>query len=275
MGKKVLVADLSGDIANAVFALPIAQLSFGEAWLGALAFSAQIYFDFSAYSDMAIGIARVLGFRLRENFNYPYTAQNITEFWRRWHISLGSWLRDYLFIPLGGSRCATWRICGNLLLTMALGGLWHGASWNFVLWGVLHGALLIVHRSLCWLIKGRKSLEAVLRSAPGTACRIACTFLIVALCWVLFRAPTSATAVAVYARLASPHAGLSLPGEPGPLLCLLALGVLGHLLAGVGKRQAWARRLPAPLVGAGFAALLVLAQLLAPGSNNAFIYFQF
>jgi alginate O-acetyltransferase complex protein AlgI len=126
MGKKVLIADLSGDIANAVFALPIAQLSFGQAWLGALAFSVQIYFDFSAYSDMAIGIARVLGFRLRENFNYPYTAQNITEFWRRWHISLSSWIREYIYIPLGGSRVGTVRTYVNLTVAFLLSGFWHG-----------------------------------------------------------------------------------------------------------------------------------------------------
>jgi alginate O-acetyltransferase complex protein AlgI len=144
MGKKVLVADLSGDIANAVFALPIAQLSFGEAWLGALAFSAQIYFDFSAYSDMAIGIARVLGFRLRENFNYPYTAQNITEFWRRWHISLSSWIRECIYIPLGGSRVGTARTYVNLTVAFLLSGFWHGAAWTYVVWGIFHGLFLVV-----------------------------------------------------------------------------------------------------------------------------------
>src|SRR5262249_40180763 len=159
-------------------------------WLATLAYALQIYCDFSGYTDMALGSAHLLGYKLAQNFNMPYLAANISEFWRRWHISLSSWLRDYLFIPMGGSRGTTLRTNRNLLATMALGGLWHGASWTFVVWGILHGILLILHRGFASFCKPRPRLDWLLRSPPGTAVRIGVTFACVCLGWVFFRATT-------------------------------------------------------------------------------------
>ena len=142
--KKVLIADLVAPIANAGFALGAPTLV--DAWLGALAYTAQIYFDFSGYSDMAIGLGLMMGFRFPENFRTPYLSRSITEFWRRWHISLSTWLRDYLYIPLGGNRLGPVRTIVNLMLVMVLGGLWHGAAWTFILWGAWQGLFLALER---------------------------------------------------------------------------------------------------------------------------------
>ena len=146
LGKKVLIANNIGALWDAIAVLPVDGLTAGTAWLGALAYTFQIYFDFSGYSDMAIGIALLLGFRFNVNFDSPYQSATITEFWRRWHISLSSWLKDYLYISLGGNRKGKIRTYINLLITMLLGGLWHGASVSFILWGVLHGVALAVHK---------------------------------------------------------------------------------------------------------------------------------
>jgi len=140
--KKVFIADSIAPMVSAGFALQ--DPSTADAWLTALAYTAQLYFDFSGYSDMAIGLGLMMGFRFMENFNQPYISQSITEFWRRWHISLSSWLRDYLYVPLGGNRGGTFKTYRNLWLTMVLGGLWHGANWTFVLWGVWHGFIFPV-----------------------------------------------------------------------------------------------------------------------------------
>src|SRR5438876_774118 len=140
-------------------------------WMAMIAYALQIYCDFSGYTDMALGSAHMLGYKLAVNFNMPYLARNVSEFWRRWHISLSSWLRDYLFIPLGGSRGTAWRTNGNLLATMTLGGLWHGASWTFVVWGILHGVFLIIHRGFQAICKDRPLLDRVLQTPPGTAFR--------------------------------------------------------------------------------------------------------
>src|SRR5262249_2970883 len=144
--KKMAIADYLAQYADPVFKTP-ELYSTSAAWLATIAYALQIYCDFSGYTDMALGSAHLLGYKLAKNFNMPYLAANVSEFWKRWHISLSSWLRDYLYIPLGGSRGTEWQTRRNLLLTMALGGLWHGASWTFVAWGVLHGVYLIVHRA--------------------------------------------------------------------------------------------------------------------------------
>ncbi len=186
LAKKVLIANTLAEVANAIYGDPLTgagmanpeTLSMSQAWIGALAFTFQIYFDFSGYSDMAIGIARMLGFRFPENFNHPYISQSITEFWRRWHITLGSWMRNYVYIPLGGNRVhGKWRLFFNLWIVFLLSGLWHGASWNFVVWGAWHGAFLILDR---WF------LDKVLRFV-GKPFRIAFTFLIVVIGWIYFR----------------------------------------------------------------------------------------
>ncbi len=144
LGKKVIISNNVAIIANAAFTAPIEELSSGFVWIGAIAFTLQIYFDFSGYSDMAIGLGRVFGFKFLENFNYPYISKSISEFWRRWHISLSSWFRDYVYFPLGGSRVKPLRIIFNLLVVWSLTGLWHGASWNFVFWGVYFFVILVL-----------------------------------------------------------------------------------------------------------------------------------
>src|SRR5262249_21249107 len=148
------------------------------------------YCDFSGYTDMAIGTAHMLGYRLTLNFNMPYLAVNVSDFWRRWHMSLSTWLRDYLFIPLGGSRGSNWQVNRNLMITMNLGGLWLGAGWTFVVWGALHGALLAAHRGIKAVVEARPRLEALLTSVPGTVLRWGTTMLCVLVGWVFFRAQT-------------------------------------------------------------------------------------
>jgi alginate O-acetyltransferase complex protein AlgI len=178
MAKKVLIADGLAPTVETTFGVSPDALSSGNAWLGLLCFSFQIYFDFSGYSDMAIGMARMMGFPLRENFNQPYLAINFTDFWHRWHISLSTWIRDYLYIPLGGNRGSNWRVYLNLVICFVLSGLWHGANWTFLVWGLYHGVFLIADR-----IGGAR----VTRVLP-VGIQTAVTFLLVTLGWVLFRA---------------------------------------------------------------------------------------
>src|SRR5262249_42955235 len=204
--KKLAISDRMAAFADPVFANPDAFAGLAIS-LGVLAYAVQIYCDFSGYTDIAIGCAHMLGYKLAPNFNTPYLASNISEFWRRWHISLSSWLRDYLFIPLGGSRNGRWRTVRNLMLTMTLGGLWHGASWTFVAWGVLHGLLLIGHRAFAGCCAGRPALERRLQSPPGTAARVLATFLCVCLGWVFFRATNFTVAMTMLERMVSLRPG--------------------------------------------------------------------
>jgi alginate O-acetyltransferase complex protein AlgI len=180
LAKKMLIANTVGEVADKVFALPAAELSTGLAWLGIVCYALQIYFDFSAYSDMAIGLGRMFGFRFLENFNYPYVATSLTEFWRRWHISLSRWFRDYLYIPLGGNRGSPVRTYANLCIVFLLCGFWHGASWNFIIWGALHGAFLVVERA---------GFSTVLQRLPRLF-RHLYTLFVVLIAWVYFRAAT-------------------------------------------------------------------------------------
>jgi alginate O-acetyltransferase complex protein AlgI len=168
-----------GQIADSAFGAGVGNLSSLAAWVGIVAYAFQIYFDFSAYSDMAIGLARMLGFYFVENFNSPYKSASITEFWRRWHMSLSTFLRDYLYIPLGGNRLGTKRTYVNLMLTMVIGGLWHGASWTFIIWGAIHGGMLSLERMM-----GKKSFYADL---PHVL-KVSITFFILLITWVFFRA---------------------------------------------------------------------------------------
>ena len=184
-GKKVIVAGALGTMANSAFALPSSQLSVAAAWLGALAFTGQIYFDFSGYSDMAIGLGMMFGFRLPENFSYPYIAQSITEFWRRWHMSLTAWFREYVYFPLGGSRVSKIVNLRNILIVWTLTGLWHGATWSFVVWGLYFGVVMAIEK---FVIGDR--LERVWRPL-----RHLFTMLLVVVGWVLFRADTLGGAV--------------------------------------------------------------------------------
>jgi alginate O-acetyltransferase complex protein AlgI len=185
LGKKVLIANTMASFADSVYGDPVtaegaldaAQISAATAWFAAIAYTLQIYFDFSGYSDMAIGIGRMIGFRFPENFNNPYTSQSITDFWRRWHITLGSWMRNYLYIPLGGNRVSNLRLYFNLWLVFLLSGLWHGAAWGFIVWGAWHGLFLVLER--LFLLK----LTAHIGKIP----RILFTMFIVILGWVVFR----------------------------------------------------------------------------------------
>ena len=182
--QKVLIADSVAPLVEQVFAL--SDPSFIESWIGALAYTIQLYFDFMGYSGMAIGLGLMMGFRFIENFNHPYISRSITEFWRRWHISLSSWLKDYLYIPLGGNRKGAKRTYINLLLTMLLGGAWHGANWTFVLWGAWHGAILAGERRLG------------LKAAQWSKIMIVPTLLAVIVSWVMFRAETVGQALEMY-----------------------------------------------------------------------------
>ncbi len=177
LSKKVLIANVMGAQADAVFSLPADTINTTGAWIGAIAYTFQIYFDFSGYSDMAIGIGKFMGFKFPENFNSPYTAQSITEFWRRWHMTLGAWMKNYLYIPLGGNKGSALRTYLNLGIVFFASGLWHGASWNYVFWGVYHGVFLILERSF---------LLRLLQKA-GKFVGILYCFIVVVLGWVFFR----------------------------------------------------------------------------------------
>lgn len=180
LGKKMLIANPLGYIADTVFSLPAGELTLLTAWLGILCYALQIYFDFSGYSDMAIGLGRMLGFRFLENFNFPYIACSIREFWQRWHISLSNWFRDYLYIPLGGNQRGSLITARNLFIVFLICGLWHGASWNFVIWGLLHGAFLVLERS-----NWRNMLAKLPKFLQHTY-----VLLIILSTWVFFRADT-------------------------------------------------------------------------------------
>jgi alginate O-acetyltransferase complex protein AlgI len=272
--KKLAIADRLAQFADPVFADPANYQSYAV-WVAVLAYAIQIYCDFSGYTDMAIGCAHLLGYRLAINFNMPYLAVNVSDFWRRWHISLSSWLRDYLFIPLGGSRGRAWRVCLNLMITMTLGGLWHGASWSFVVWGLLHGLFLVVHRGFRAVCQGLPRLDAVLRSPPGTVLRWSLTLLCVLVGWVFFRAQTFTAAWTVLRGMFRPAAGLGCPLHDAGLWYTVALLVVCHA---IGHYRLWPwiqKRLPAPVLGVGYSMALLLALLLAPPAGKTFIYFQF
>ena len=228
--QKALIADNLSVFVDRVYSLP-EFYSTATLWLAACSYSLQIFCDFSGYSLMAIGIARILGFTLPKNFNMPYVSLSITEFWRRWHISLSTWLRDYLYISLGGNRKGQLRTYANLFITMLLGGLWHGASWNFVIWGAAHGLLLGLHKA--WMSFSDRHLGnriTQLREHPiyQAACW-AFTFLICTLLWVPFRSPDFATTRTILdGMFSTSHTGFAWYYTPA--LLLLSLCVCWHLL---------------------------------------------
>jgi alginate O-acetyltransferase complex protein AlgI len=272
--KKLVIADRMALFADPVFAHPDRYGS-GALWIAMISYALQVYCDFSGYSDMALGTAHLLGYRLSVNFDMPFLAPNIADFWRRWHISLSTWLRDYLFIPLGGSRHGRLRTCLNLLVTMTLCGLWHGASWNFVLFGFLQGWWMTGHMVFRGWCKQRSGVVALLESAPGTALRVICTFLGFCLTLVVFRGEGLGNSWRMLQGMFVHQRGLNEPMHVTAWLFALALVVLGHWL-GVGER--WKRltaALPAPALGAGYALLMMAVLVLLPGTGQAFIYFQF
>jgi alginate O-acetyltransferase complex protein AlgI len=267
--KKLAVADRMALYADPVFAAP---QSYGSSalWVAVIAYALQIYCDFSGYSDMAVGTAHMLGYKLTRNFHLPYLACNIAEFWHRWHISLSTWLRDYLFIPLGGSRGGRWITCRNLMLTMTL-----GAQWTFVVWGMLHGLLLIAHRLFREWRQSRPRLEHISSSPPAALVGACATFLSVMLLWVLFRATTFAGATQILTGLFVHRVGLGSPFNSTSLWVTVLVVLLCHLLAQGGHWKRLLQHLPESARGLGYATALLLALLLAPEIGKTFIYFQF
>ncbi len=285
LAKKMLVANTVAVAADAVFDLPAGELTCGLAWLGVTCYMLQIYFDFSGYSDMAIGLAKLFGIDFLENFNYPYAAGSITEFWRRWHISLSSWFRDYLYIPLGGNRRGRVRTYVNLVTVFCLCGLWHGASWTFVAWGLFHGVFLVVERS-----RAGRVIDSLW--APA---RHAYTLVVVAVGWVLFRAGSIGQVGAFLEAMAGFgrgsglefHTGLYVDAElilalvagaigSAPVLPLLVRLRAGLIASTAGLVRTGLRTGFALADVAGLSVLLLIsAMLLAAGTHNPFIYFRF
>jgi alginate O-acetyltransferase complex protein AlgI len=271
--KKILIADAVAPLVNVAFGQ--ADPSFTAAWLGALAYTIQLYFDFSAYSDMAVGLGLMMGFRFMENFNHPYISRSITEFWQRWHISLSTWLRDYLYIPLGGNRKGVSRTYVNLILVMLLGGLWHGANWTFVIWGAWHGGFLALER---YLGKPKRwPTIPVWLAIPKT-------MFIVILGWVTFRAATANAAFDVYAGMFGFN-GFTMNEEVSWQISgyALAMLVIGIILVYVGP---WWRDFLAKVSPLRQQALLnfhftvmplfILATMRLSAQNfSPFLYFQF
>jgi alginate O-acetyltransferase complex protein AlgI len=270
--QKIVVADgLLAPVADAAFGHPT-PLSPVDAWLGTLAFSGQIFSDFAGYTTCAIGVALLFGFSLPDNFRYPYAAIGFSDFWRRWHISLSTWLRDYLYIPLGGSQRGAGRTYVNLMLTMLLGGLWHGAAWTFVVWGGLHGTYLCAER---WL-RPRLGHLALWRTTAGKLMLALLTYFLVNLTWVFFRAQDFPTAWRMSASM------LGLQGGPAILTTWqwlsASLTVLSILAVHWRMRHRMLHeevaRLPAAVTGLWWGGMLFLIAI-TQGGGNAFIYFQF
>jgi len=285
LAKKVLIANTLGRPADRIFAIPAGELTPALAWLGAVCYTSQIYFDFAGYSDMAIGLGRMFGFHFLENFSYPYVSQSIREFWRRWHISLSSWFRDYVYIPLGGNRRSAARTHLNLFLVFFLCGLWHGASWTFVIWGMCHGIFMVLERSRIgdWLSRAWRPV------------RHAYALLVVTTGWVVFRAETLPQAWAMLRAMAGFAAGqgvryhvwLYLTPE---VMLALVIAVAGSAPLAPALTEWRARTIAAHQDAVGraldigtsfgmagvFVLLLVVSAVwLSAGTYNPFIYFRF
>jgi alginate O-acetyltransferase complex protein AlgI len=270
--QKVVIADGAlAPVADTVFGSK--SVGFIDAWIGTLAFSGQIFCDFAGYSTIAIGAAMCLGFSIPDNFRAPYAALGFSDFWRRWHISLSSWLRDYLYVPLGGNRKGPVRTYINLFVTMLLGGLWHGANWTFVIWGGLHGAFLAVER---WL-RGNASERSEPRSLTSRLLWMLVTLLCVNLAWVFFRSSSIDAAFAMLAAMAglNPQAAPVLPGIyiAETLLCMTGL-LAAHYYMRNRTLEAVATRTPAAVLVSVMAAMAFVVSI-TQGSGDAFIYFQF
>lgn len=271
LAKKVLIANILGHEADRIFALPADQLDTFIAWLGAITYTFQIYFDFSGYSDMAIGLAKMMGFTFPENFNHPYIAQSITDFWRRWHISLSRWMRDYLYIPLGGNKVSPARTYFNLWVVFLISGLWHGAEWTFIAWGAYHGFFLAIER--LFLLK--------LTSRIGMFLRVVFTFFIVVLGWVLFRAQNIAQAGLFFRKMFSP----GITQVHFISLHLLVVLIVAALLSFLPIVRQWItveRKAGAVSIAATFmkAAVIIIVFVICLGELtasdfNPFIYFRF
>jgi alginate O-acetyltransferase complex protein AlgI len=274
LGKKVLIADSVAHIANAVFATPTGQLSTASATLGVVAYTVQLYFDFSGYSDMALGLGQMFGFRLPENFNRPYSSRSVTEFWRRWHMSLSRWFRDYLYIPLGGNRGSTLATYRNLVIVFLFVGIWHGANWTFLLWGAYHGILLLVERATG---VGRTASES-----PDVIGQVR-TIILVMFGWILFRSPDLGYALGYVQALARPALDLPLSirlaMDPAALIGL-AVGVASFALpatwvTGVRLEHVGSWRIRALRTAIAGAVFPIALLFVVAGTFSPFLYFQF
>lgn len=274
--KKVIIADSLNPLVEACFSTPSGSMTFAVAWLGALAYTLQLYFDFSGYSDMAIGLGRMLGFRLPENFARPYSSITVTEFWRRWHMSLSRWFRDYVYVPLGGNRRGGARTYRNLFIVFVLTGFWHGANWTFLVWGLYHGALLIIERGF--------HLDRAPAGTTQMIARRALTMVLVVVGWVFFRAADLPQALAMIGHMLLPDfAGLTdVVAEAFTnqrlVILLAALAVVflpahpvtGPMLESSRSRPANVLRVAIMTVGLLYASILV-----ATGTFSPFLYYQF
>ena len=271
-GKKVLIANGIGQLWNEAFALMGSEMSVLTAWLGIIGYTLQIYFDFSGYSDMAIGLGKMMGFNFPENFDYPYLSKSISEFWRRWHMTLGAWFRSYVYIPLGGNRCSKWRNVFNLAVVWLLTGIWHGASWNFILWGCLYGVFIIAEKLF---------LGKLLEKLP-TAVRWLYTMLLVVLGWVLFVTPDLPTA---FGYMGIMFGSTGVLADSAALYLLLNYGVM--LVLGIfASTDAWkiivekvTDKAPAAVniitPVAKIAVFILCIAYLADATYNPFLYFNF
>ncbi len=266
--KKVLFADTLAVFADPVFKTP-GLYSSPTCWMAVIAYALQIYYDFSGYTDMAIGTARMFGFEFPENFRHPYLSRSVTEFWRRWHITLSTWLRDYLYIPLGGNRRGRSRMYLNLFITMLLGGLWHGAAWTFVIWGGLHGCALAIHKAF----QDRR----VARSKPGPILSLLSwtgTQVFVLVCWVFFRSETFGGAFTFLKKMMFIDApGVVWYHIPSAILIAASVGL--HLMVLLRDEAPIEIPLRRPIGWAIASAMVVIILLYAPLNVSPFIYFQF
>ena len=280
LAKKLLIAGVVAYPVDTIYAWPASEVTTAHAWLATICYTLQIYFDFSGYSDMAIGLGAMFGFTFPENFRYPYSAASVQDFWKRWHMSLSSWFRDYLYIPLGGNRHSEGRVYLNLATVFLLCGLWHGAGWTFIAWGALHGSLLIIERAGLgeWMVRWPRPL------------RHAYTLLAVMVAWVFFRAESLAQATAMLAAMAGAGPAAASPLTPAYFLSperLLAIGaaligalpVAPRLMHRLTTAAGTTRPLPAWWQWGAVLALLILmlasATQVALGSFSPFIYFRF
>ena len=276
LGKKVLIANNIGALWDAIEVLPVSGLAVGTAWLGAFAYTFQIYFDFAGYSDMAIGLGKMFGFHFLENFNYPYISKSITEFWRRWHISLSSWFKEYVYIPLGGNRCGIAKQIRNILVVWMLTGIWHGANWNYVLWGGYYGVLLLFEKLV---------FKKVLDKTPAILQHIYTLFFVV-IGWIIFKCEDMAFGIS-YLRAMFGGFGQGFCDQQtlylfGNYAVLFVLAFLGSttipkkavgVLMGAGPRRTWAENTLRILF---YAVIFVVSvAYLVDATYNPFLYFRF
>jgi len=279
--KKALFADNLGPIVDNLYAHP-AQLDFITAWTATTAFSLQIYFDFSGYSEMAVGLACMLGVQLPRNFRYPYISRNFSEFWQRWHITLSQWLRDYLYFPLGGSRGSHWRTMANLTVTMFLGGLWHGAGWTFVIWGLMHGLFLVAYHLLQAFYKARGVDQRPRLASLLSLLGLPLTYILVSFTWVFFRATDFADAWTICLAMIGLSGDIANPMNVRSYQQLIVIA--GLLLVAIEPAVVrfferngidwWWRAVPFPLRGLSYASLAMIVIVFG-GATAKFIYFDF